>query len=343
MNELMIIDASALVHTGHKAPRYKDFTFYNYPVGGIRYLMTYVTEALVLRNTPVLCFDSPSFRNTLQEGYKSGRTKDYAVISQLETLYEELSRCGISCFKEKGFEADDIIDWVAQRFSNDFHATTIIGNDMDLAHSVTTKVRFQSICSSNAVSVNASNFSTAVERGETVPFNTISAFKVFYGCKSDKIPAFKSSLYTSAQLFEGYVNFLQEAGLIGQNISSQRKWIEFYIVNIDLPANEVEQLQARIKLVYPADPPEDWNPTITLCNKINKDALASFLTKYNAIDSLKSLKLTKLPLSESSIEDLRNKARTLSTGAFAADRGIKKEFKPTASKMLDLDSFSRDF
>ena len=60
MFNLKIIDVSAVVYKGTFAANYKDRNYYNYPVGGIHYLMRQVATALAIGDSVVLVFDSPN-------------------------------------------------------------------------------------------------------------------------------------------------------------------------------------------------------------------------------------------------------------------------------------------
>ena len=144
MNTLCVIDVSAVVYTGLYSQRYQDRSAFGYPTGGIHFFMEQLLVPLYEYNDIVLCFDSPNFRKKLESSYKSGRSHNAVAISQIEALYEYLSYCGFSCYKCDGYEADDIIDWVIDTFKEKYSPIIIVGNDMDLAHSIRPNVIFRS-------------------------------------------------------------------------------------------------------------------------------------------------------------------------------------------------------
>ena len=170
MNTLCVIDVSAVVYTGLYSQRYQDRSAFGYPTGGIHFFMEQLLVPLYEYNDIVLCFDSPNFRKKLESSYKSGRSHNAVAISQIEALYEYLSYCGFSCYKCDGYEADDIIDWVIDTFKEKYSPIIIVGNDMDLAHSIRPNVIFRS-CRSDMNIIKRSSFPNAIKKDVYIPYN----------------------------------------------------------------------------------------------------------------------------------------------------------------------------
>lgn len=348
MGDCSILDVSALVHTGMNNVHFQGRTYYQYPVGGIHYLMRYICNAFNSNSFVVLCFDSPSFRNKLSADYKSGRIRNAAVISQIQTIYEAMSRCGIKCEKYEGFEADDIIDWAAKLYAGDRYCKAkIYGNDYDLCHSVQVGVSFEPI-RSGLRQVTTANFENTVELGKDIMFNTISAYKVCAGCNSDKIPAFKpeSIDLSGYKLYKAYTSWIKEAVPNAQyDVTIKPDLLRFFLIKVlNISQNDQKELERRIALVYPAVKPEHIEIVPTARKQVNMKSLATFLSMYDDKDSITSLGLRRATLSDSEKQIVRDKALALSRGEFAADHDLPNTNTRLASaRVITMDSFTRDF
>lgn len=348
MSDLKVIDVSAMIHYGCESVHYRDRTFYGYPVGGIHYLMQEIVASLIKRDHIAVCFDSPSFRVELYPKYKNGRVKNAAVISQIETVYEALSACGIQCFKFDGYEADDIIDWFCQEYVGKYESIDIVGNDIDLCHSVQSGIRFKSIVSGTPM-VYYANFSNTVVCGKFIRFNTISAYKTFVGCSSDKIPSMRlQNGTTGTALYDKFLEYV-DATYPNANykLLTDRRLPVAFVMSDFLPKGfftpeEQQEIYRRTLLVYPADRPADVTLEPTTISQVNKEKLTEFLAMYGDKVSLKGWTTRRPNLVDSQKEILREKARRLCTGEFAADHGVEPVSKVNTST-LRLDAFTREF
>lgn len=342
MNDLNVIDVSALVYTGALSKYFCDRRYYNLPVGGIHYLMRQVSNAFRLRDCVVLCFDSPSFRAKLDPNYKSGRMRNPEVFNQIERIYDGLMSAGIPCYKFDGYEADDIVHWAVQQAIPDFSQIVVVGNDIDLCHEVQPKVRFKSIVE-GVGSIHSGNFSSSVDDTFTM-LNTISAKKALCGCNSDKIPTMKfSGGFTCHDVYTAFCDWLRDNGGSAYRITTNPVVLEKFVgSSSSVTEDEMCELRRRIKLVYPADCPEGTVIKPVGWSNVNKDALFKFLTMCGDKDSLLNLGGSFIELSETDKQNLRDAAHRLNSGEFAADRNLQQESRITV-KTLDLDSFERDF
>lgn len=325
MLDLSIFDVSAFVYQGASSESFNNRFFYNYPIGGIHYLMRYLTPALMDRDSVILAFDSrDNFRKQLMPDYKAGRVLNKTVITQIDTLFNELSGCGFSCYKVDGYEGDDIISWACNQNFDKFSKITIYGNDRDLLHNVRGKISFHSI-NSGVNSVAESNFSYAVEKGKNIPFNTISFNKVLCGCISDKVPAFVSEKgYKGQELFDIYLHAFQvkELPFAYEYTTNILLFLKIMEATGVLTTNDISELQKRIKIIFPAENPEDIEIIPDDIKSINKDLFSYFLTKYNDMTSIRCMQYKKMTLVAEDIDELRKKAYDLSSGAVAVDKEI---------------------
>ena len=344
MADLQIIDVPACVYTGCNTQNYRERQYYNYPIGGIHFLMRYLSTAIGEGDDFVLCFDSPNFRRELYPQYKSGRSHNPVVISQIETLYSGLSSCGIKCEKYDHFEADDIIDWAVSQNLPNYSDVIIIGNDYDLCHSVQSKVRFKTI-RKDMNCIYRGNFENSIERGEHILFNTISAYKVFCGCTSDKIPSITlSNGFSGKRIYYAYVDFLKSLNVpLTYSLTSGFKPLLLFSKQSGLFNDaELEDLLRNITLVFPAECPPDVRILPNSSFGFSRDKLSYFLSMYNDYTSLSCIGGHKVYLTEEDKQALRDKSRALSSGEFAADRNLAHEPR-LACKTLNLDAFEKEF
>lgn len=327
MFNLKIIDVSAVVYKGSFATGYKDRMYYNYPVGGIHYLMRQISTALAIGDSVVLVFDSKNnFRKKLNPNYKGQRQKNNTVITQLQTLWDELPATGLACYKQDGYEGDDLINWCVQQEVNSksFLEIFIIGNDKDLLHNVQPRVTFKSI-TSEVNTVTSSNFEYSIFKDKRIPYNFISAYKVFYGCSSDNIPTFKAECgLCNKELFDAFVTLFEMKDIphTWENTTNVEILKAFVNALSSFTVNDRTELNRRIQLIYPAQ-----NPGVTFqptgFNQFNKQALSKFLTLYNDYESLKCLDLPKAYLLDDDREFIKQKAYNFKTGAFAVDHNLE--------------------
>lgn len=342
-SDLAIIDASACVYTGMNSPRHHDRSYYGYPVGGLHYLFRYVSIALAKQYDIIIAFDARSFRKDLLNGYKAGRKHDKRVRSQLELAYKFLQEANIACYKYDGYEADDIIAWGTQQNINDYYDITIYGNGHDLLHNVQNKVFFHSI-SSNTSSINILNFEKGIEKGKDIPLNTISAYKVFCGCTSDRIPSLMLKCGLNGdEIYQKYLQFLRERKIpFDYKVITNPNLVAVF-ANISglFTEEEKAEVYVRIKLVYPADCPDN----ICIKGSTKKDVdfanLRYALTLFNDYESLRCLKLDKMSLAQSDINYLRENAGLLLSGAYEVDRNVECEIN-NMDIFSDEDLFLRD-
>lgn len=347
MSSLYILDVSALIHTGQHYAQYGDCSYYGYPTAGIRYLNKYLCNALCRYDEVILAFDSPSFRNNLLDTYKSGRVKDQTVISQIETVYEMLSSCGLVCEKHDGYEADDIIEWAIADHcdNNSYYRLYIVGNDYDLCHSIRPNVEFMA-CSSNVNSVNRTNFRTAIVEGVEIEFNTISAYKVFCGCHSDKIPCLElENGYKGKKLYDEFVGMLKIVKASGWYATSCSKSLQFFAKNCGyFTESDMVELERRIKLVYPAEKPEGLLIKPNKLSNCNRSRLMHYFSMFGDVKALSCFKEKKVTLTDSDKDYLRERGKMLSSGIYAVDNNLSPELDDAIKgSCLTLDAFEREF
>ena len=328
LSQLVIIDASACVYTGMTSPKHRDRTYYKYAVGGLHYLFRYITTNLARKNDIIVAFDSRSFRNDLIDGYKAGRSHDKRVHSQLELAYKYLTSSNIACYKYDGYEADDIIYWAVQQNVGKYYEIEIYGNDKDLLHNIQDTVSFKSI-RADMNSVYMINYEKSIEKGKTIRFNTISAYKVFCGCKSDKIPSLSLQCgLRGEQIYKKYLEFLDKEKIPSiYKVITNSKLVNLFASLSGLFTKD-EQLEVynRVNLIYPATCPSGIEVVGKGINAVNKDVFNWTLSLFNDYESIFCMKYNKIALSNDDIALLKDYSNQILTGAYEVDRNQRCEY-----------------
>ena len=339
--DLSVYDVSAYVYAGMRNSNYENRKFINYPVGGIHYLMKYVVSDLRAGKFVALAFDSRSFRKDLMKSYKAGRIKDYRVYSQLEFLYEYLTKCGIACYKKDNYEADDLIYNIVNQNKSNHLQTIIYGTDYDLTHNVDERrVRFGA--ATNLVnSISQINFQTSIVKGELVLFNTISAYKVFVGDHSDNIPAFKGARGVSGKvLYDKFINLIiNNKNPMNSEQTRSRALLEQYINMLGEILFDVDrkELKRRMDMVFPAELDDDFS-YVSNEKSINMELLKQFLVMVNDNTALRTIGGCGAVTDDMKMI-LGKKAKELETGEFAVDRNRVVTATPVNTVMLNLKEF----
>lgn len=343
MKVLHILDASAIVHTGDAANRYTGSGVSGFVCNGLLRLNRQLAMG-IKHGDVVIAFDSPSFRSDLMPDYKSGRVSNASVVCQLTFAYEMLNMAGLNCAKLDGYEADDIIDWAAQLKPN-YDLVNIIGNDYDLCHSVEDCVSFQA-CSSLVNDVHSYDFCQALNQYPGLKYNTLSAYKVFNGCKSDKIPAFNtkagirgSALYND---FNRYVATAHDGNYNSLICMKMPALLQLFMVeSTKIKEEDYEELLRRIQLVYPAQKPDDITIKPVGLMGVRRGALEKYFSLLNDTYALQYLNLEKAHLTDADYKRMKVLREGVMSGSFAADANIPAD--STESEALPLDIFSREF
>lgn len=133
---LVILDAHAIIHRAyHALPAFSNSA--GEPTGAL-YGVTTMTLKIIETFKPqyiVAAFDlpKPTFRHHAYDGYKAGRAKaEDALVSQLQTARTLFESFGIPVLDAEGFEADDIIGTLVEKFKKTPDLEIIIASgDMD--------------------------------------------------------------------------------------------------------------------------------------------------------------------------------------------------------------------
>lgn len=340
MAVLNIYDVSSIVHFGNYAKT--NLAFYNMNIKGIRTLAREIALALSTGSDVALAFDSRSFRKDILDCYKKGRRENREVDAQIEIAYDIFMKAGIPCYKVDGMEADDIINWIVKDMSSKYNEIIIRTNDRDLAHNVKPGVVIKELSKTDGFIINKNNFSIILSNDNYhVPYNTVTAFKLFNGCSSDKIPRFKGSVH-SGRLFRDFLEFLKENDLMQKyNVMTSPKAVAVFInKRNDLTEDDKKELFKRIRLVYPAEKPKDLEFKPVGKSGIRNREFAEILTMCKENNGLKCMKYKRQEISEGLIEHMKRYGDDVKSGAFSVDRNL--EVDPTVISDTEI-MFIKEF
>lgn len=344
MKNLYIFDISGIVYygtTGFGKIGANDNCYKGFQIGGIKTLMSRLAVALADRNDVVLAFDAHSFRKDLLGDYKSDRTPNRYVSAQIDLLYDYLAKAGINCYKIDGYEADDIIAWAVQRNKNNYANTIIYSNDHDIAHNVQKNVMLKPI-DTKGIIITESQFQRALSTTDDIRFNTISAYKVFCGCKSDHIPKIKvSGGFVPVTIYKRFLRFLDENNLKSYEAMTSPKVLAVFTNTVGLfDEADKREIFNRIHLIYPAERPEEIEIKPTVAECVDRDVLGFLLAMCRDNASARMLGCKNFSVPEDLNQRVQSLATLLKTGAYSVDRNL--EVDPTYevdSRMLFLKEF----
>ncbi len=195
MRKLILIDANSLVHRAfHAIPPLSTPT--GEPSGALYGLASLLIK-ICRDERPDLAaaaFDrpEPTFRKKAFEGYKAHRPKaPDELVSQIIRSHKIFRAFGIPTFEVPGFEADDIIGTLAERFKSDPEVrTTILTGDLDALQLVEDGRVLVEILK-KGVSETLTYDEAAVEERYGLHPDRLPDYKGFVGDASDNIPGVK--------------------------------------------------------------------------------------------------------------------------------------------------------
>ena len=172
------------------------------PIGGITYLLREIKRFKNNETDFVFCIDNlPTikyelFKNELSEygSYKGNRPKkktSHAI--QRRMAADVLEAIGFNVVGCAGYEADDCIASVIKYYADAYDKVYIHTRDSDLYYLVNEKVECVPV-GNTGKHIARANWEDEVLTGWTVPWNTITLHKMFYGEPGDNIPPARRSV-----------------------------------------------------------------------------------------------------------------------------------------------------
>ncbi len=141
---IVLLDAHAIIHRAyHALPQFS--TSKGKPTGGLYGVSTMLLKILseLKPDYVVACYDlpKPTFRHEVYEEYKAGRAKaEEDLVSQIIESRKIFEAFGIPIYEKEGFEADDILGTIVEKFKKEKDTEIIIASgDMDTLQLVSGK------------------------------------------------------------------------------------------------------------------------------------------------------------------------------------------------------------
>lgn len=142
---LVLLDAHAIIHRAYHA--LPDFANSRGEPTGALYGLSTMLMKIISDLSPdhvVACYDLPkkTFRHEAYEDYKAGRAKaDDALVDQLKSSRKIFKAFSVPIYDAPGFEADDVLGTIVERFKDDKNIEIIIASgDMDTLQLVSDNV-----------------------------------------------------------------------------------------------------------------------------------------------------------------------------------------------------------
>lgn len=324
---LTIFDVSPFIYTGENIT-YKYSRKKQFPIKGLNYFLKYLAATLATYDDVLICFDSKSFRKSIDSKYKSNRTPNPDVYAQLELLYTFLPKFGFCCLKQDGAEADDLIFTCVEKYKDKYSRINIYSADYDIAHNVSDNVNLLAV-NSNTMDIKVESFQSILK----VPYNTITAYKLFNGDKSDNIPSLGS---VASSLFEIYLFVIQKMNY-NQDYSKTREFMEDLLNHIYpnyLDDSDIEIIRKRLDLVYPKMIDVGYNFQPSNINTIDLSGFTSFLNSLDNTVALKSLRSEQQSYNKELESYLKIVGESLNKGFYSIDNNLVAN-----CEKMDIDSF----
>lgn len=157
------------------------------PAGGISLLFNQLYQ-YVGNCDLVFCADrTPTIKKEMFPNYKISRSHPTDVGIQKEVMEFVLNACGLTVLAEEGYEADDLIYSVVQKFKRNYDNVYVHTADSDLFLLVDENVSIDKT-HSRSKEVTIENYPYVVKKNKITPYNMLSFLKVLNGDPKDDIP-----------------------------------------------------------------------------------------------------------------------------------------------------------
>lgn len=338
MIHLDILDVNSILHSAQNVESLNKERSYGCPTGALKVLFRRIAYLLSAGHHVICAFDSKTDRKIIMPEYKANRVKFPEVILQSDLAYKFLTDLNISCVKVNGFEADDLIYNICNKYHMKVPRIYIHSSDKDLAHNiVNTRVEILSV-NSNSLNINFGNFvEVFAEHDFRTPKNMVTLKKVFLGDSSDNISPFSSyNGVSGVKLFKRVLESVKEYNVYDPMINRTEEFADIMIDSLELEESDNEELRKRMKIFFPKE--MDCSELVEPVNldSISELHLASVLKSMNCIEGLRSLNLRHSVNSNPNIDEaLREFGRRFKNGEYHVDKNLSFD-----NEMFGLDDSS---
>lgn len=322
---LDIIDVNSILHSANNVETLASERANGCPNGGLIALFRKIAYLLSDDHYVICAFDSKTDRQTILKDYKANRTKVPEVILQQELAYNLLNDLNISCVKVDGYEADDLIYNLVNKYDGKVPRIYIHSCDKDLAHNVlNTRVEILTV-NSNGYNINYNNFvEVFAEKDLRTPKTMITLKKVLMGDKSDNIRSFSSSTGASGKkLFRKVLAMVNEFDAYDPYLNRTREFAEIMIDALNLPENDKKELNKRMDVFFPKEISLSELVEPVSLDGINVRYFGGVLRAIRCFEGLRSLDISSSVAPNPKVNEmLMDYGRRFKSGEFHVDKNL---------------------
>lgn len=322
---LDIIDVNSVLHSANNVETIGSQRVSGCPNGALVVLFRKVAYLISIGHHVICAFDSQTDRRTILPEYKANRTKVPEVILQEELAYNFLNDLNISCVKVNGYEADDLIYNLCQKYDLKVPQIYIHSSDKDLAHNiVNSRVQIKSV-NSNSYNINFNNFvEVFAEKDFRTPKTMVTLKKVFLGDTSDHVGAFTSSKGISGKkFFLKILDMVKEFDAYDPYLNRSREFAEILMDGLDLTESDRIMLGKRMDVFFPREYGQSDLVEPVDKKSINIALFGSMLRALRCFEGLRSLDLNfSIQPNPRVSETLINYGKRFKSGEFHVDKNL---------------------
>lgn len=267
---LHIFDVSPFIHAGrvNKASKLEQLVDLGTtwktqvtPTGGLSLIFNTLYSVIDKGDFVFCCDRNPTIKKDMYPDYKATRHHDTEIQVQKGVVEYVLEKCNCTVLARAGYEADDIIYSIVQKFYKAYDYIYIYTGDSDLYFLVDDIVSIKPH-SSRGKEVNRYNYEQVLKSKKSV-YNTLTVQKIIKGDSSDNIPALPKDVQGRVAQALYMPEFYPHLG----NKAFVKQWVDYL----------VPEASAQVDLVFPLDIydlPDDFK-------KPDKDMIRNFGVSIN--------------------------------------------------------------
>lgn len=166
------------------------------PVGGVNFLLNTLFEFQDDNTDLVYTFDSNYYLKRemhsalfpQSSGYKgTRRERDDSIYAQRALAFDILQQLNVTTLMLDGYESDDLIYSIIQRYYDDYAQIIVHVRDSDMTFIVDEKVSIAPV-GERGKHINLSNYCDVAKSGYVMPYNISTLDKLLKGDPKDNIP-----------------------------------------------------------------------------------------------------------------------------------------------------------
>jgi len=248
---IRLYDVPAVLHSGYTNGFGIKAQYKGIPTGGPYLLATLIAQCISAGDVPILLWDSKTNRREYYPSYKASRSGNPKIRNANAFTYEFLQNSVMNSFKVPGYEADDlafnIVEMYREQGVNRIELHTV---DYDWAHNIVDSHQVLVPASAQVCYVTNENFQDIFsEPSTTVPLNSISAKKVFFGDSSDGISPYNGGRKTKEEMFPAYINYCKANGYNTRLSEPLLKFLKRY--QAAFGEEDYKILVAKVNVIFP--------------------------------------------------------------------------------------------